>query len=151
MPGEASCLIDTNILLRLSKRDDPNHMLVKTALGALTERGADICCTPQNIAEFWNVCTRPEYRNGFGLSVGETDRALQAIERTITVLPDNEQVYRVWRVLIVRYQVSGVQVHDARLAAARTVHGISQILTFDRPDFARYANITVLHPQDVHN
>ena len=131
------------------KRSDPRHRLVKAALDALTDRGADICCTPQNISEFWNVCTRPSDRNGFGLSISEADEALQAIERTLTVLPDNEQIYRVWRALVVRHRVSGVQVHDARLAAAMQVHGISHILTLNQPDFMRYSSISVVHPQNV--
>lgn len=150
MANVPSYLLDTNILLRLSKRDDPRHGLVRTVLDTLTEQGADICCTPQNISEFWNVCTRPTDRNGFGLSILATDHALQAIERTVTILPDSEQIYRVWRGLVVRHRVSGVQVHDARLAAAMHVHGISHILTFNQPDFMHYASITVVHPQDVH-
>jgi predicted nucleic acid-binding protein len=149
MASEPSYLIDTNILLRLSKRNDPRHLLVQTALDALTEKGVEICCTPQNVSEFWNVCTRPKDRNGFGLSILETDQSLQAIERTVTVLPDNEQIYRVWRILVVRHSVSGVQVHDARLAADMHVHGISHILTLNQPDFMRYTSITTVHPQDV--
>lgn len=149
MASAPSYLLDTNILLRLSKRSDPHHRLVKAALDALTDRGADICCTPQNVSEFWNVCTRPSDRNGFGLSISETDEALRAIERTITVLPDNDQIYRVWRFLVVRHQVRGVQVHDARLAAAMRVHGISHILTLNQPDFTRYSDLSVLHPKDV--
>ena len=54
-----------------------------------------------------------------------------------------------WRVLVVRHQVSGVQVHDARLAAAMQVHGITHILTLNQPDFIRYASIFVVHPQNV--
>ncbi len=142
-------LIDTNILLRLSKRDDPLHALVQSALDALVERGSEICCTPQNISEFWNVCTRPADRNGFGLSVQETDQRLQVIERTITVLPDNERIYPEWRRLVVSHSVSGVQVHDARLAAAMHVHGVSHILTLNLPDFARCTSITAVRPENV--
>ncbi|HEV3039702.1 MAG TPA: type II toxin-antitoxin system VapC family toxin [Candidatus Angelobacter sp.] len=149
MATEPPYLVDTNILLRLSKRNDPKHNLVENALDVLTDRGAEICCTPQNISEFWNVCTRPGDRNGFGLSIEETDEALDAIERTITVLPDNERIYRIWRALVVRHRVSGVQVHDARLAAAMEVHGISHILTLNLPDFVRYSNVSVVHPQNV--
>ena len=149
MASEPPYLLDTNILLRLSKRNDPSHAMVKGALDALTERGADICCTPQNVSEFWNVCTRPSARNGFGLSIAETDEHLRAIERTVTVLSDNEQIYRVWRVLVVLHQLSGVQVHDARLAAAMQVHGITHILTLNQPDFLRYTSISVVHPQNV--
>ena len=149
MATEPSYLIDTNILLRLSKRDDPRLALVQAALDALAERGSEICCTPQNVSEFWNVCTRPADRNGFGLSIQETDQRLQVIERTITVLADNERIYPEWRRLVVRHSVSGVQVHDARLAAAMHVHGISHILTLNQPDFERYTSITVVHPQNV--
>ena len=149
MASEPPYLLDTNILLRLSKRSDPSHARVKGALDALTERGSDICCTAQNVNEFWNVCTRPSARNGFGLSIAETDEHLKAIERTVTVLADNEHIYRVWRVLVVRHQVSGVQVHDARLAAAMQVHGITHILTLNQPDFIRYTRIFVVHPQNV--
>jgi predicted nucleic acid-binding protein len=149
MATEPSYLLDTNILLRLSKRNDLWHGMIMTALDALTDRGADICCTAQNVSEFWNVSTRPSDRNGFGLSIEETDEALRAIERTVTVLPDNDQIYRRWRVLVVRHRVSGVQVHDARLAAAMQVHGISHILTLNQPDFVRYTEISVVHPQNV--
>jgi predicted nucleic acid-binding protein len=121
MASEPPYLLDTNILLRLSKRSHPSHSMVKGALDALTERGADICCTPQNVSEFWNVCTRPSAHNGFGLSIAETDEHLRAIERTVTVLADNEHIYRVWRVR--RF----IQVHDsqrgsARLRARKTGH-----------------------------
>lgn len=149
MVSDSPYLLDTNILLRLSNRRDPNHGMVKAALDALTEHGADICCTPQNVSEFWNVCTRPRDRNGFGLSIAETDEALWGIERTVTVLADSDQIYRVWRMLVVRHQVRGVQVHDARLAAAMQVYGISHILTLNNPDFARYSSIFVVHPREI--
>src|SRR5947199_307583 len=125
MANKPTYLLDTNILLRLSKKDDPNHAKVQAAVEALIENGINICCIPQNISEFWNVCTRPEDRNGFGLSIKETDDRVRAIERTMRILPDNEQIYRAWRDLVVHHEVRGVQVHDARLAAAMYVHGIS--------------------------
>jgi len=45
-----SYLIDTNILLRLSKADDPQHALVQAAPDALVEDGSEICFTPQNMS-----------------------------------------------------------------------------------------------------
>ena len=146
---EPTYLIDTNILLRLSKRDDPRHRVVQAAVDALAEKGSGFGCTPQNVSEFWNVCTRPAHRNGFGLSIDETDRRLQAIERTINVLPDNEHIYPEWRRLVVRHGVRGFQVHDARLAAAMHVHGISHILTMNQPDLVRYTDIKVVLPDGV--
>ena len=142
-------LVDTNILLRLSKEDDPHYALVQSATQALIENRAQLCYAPQNIGEFWNVCTRPASHNGFGLSIEETDARVNAVERIMTLLPDNEQIYWVWRDLVVGNSVRGVQVHDARLAAAMQIHAVSHILTLNQPDFARYTSIKVVHPRDV--
>ena len=142
-------LVDTNILLRLSKEDDPHYAVVQSATQVLIKSRAHLCYAAQNISEFWNVCTRPAMHNGFGLSIEETDARVNAIERIMTLLPDNEQVYWVWRDLVVGNSVRGVQVHDARLAAAMQVHAVSHTLTLNQPDFAHYTNIKVVHPRAV--
>jgi predicted nucleic acid-binding protein len=98
------------------------------------------------MTEFWNASTRPKERNGFGLTVEETERNAQDIERSFTFLVDTEAVYREWRRIVVQYGVSGVQVHDARLAAAMYAHGIREILTLNGSDFTRFAGITAIDP-----
>ena len=45
------CLADTNILLRLMHRGDPEHQLVRTALRLLRRRGERIFYAPQNLVE----------------------------------------------------------------------------------------------------
>ncbi|HKQ85610.1 MAG TPA: hypothetical protein VJS43_02445 [Candidatus Acidoferrales bacterium] len=62
-------------------------------------------------------------------------------------LPDGEEVYREW--FVVRYGISGVQVHDARLAAAMYVHGIIHILTLNLADFNRFDGLVAVHPQNA--
>ncbi|MFZ3329449.1 MAG: hypothetical protein WA197_02360 [Candidatus Acidiferrales bacterium] len=46
-----SCLVDTNILLRVTRGADPQHKLVDTALARLAEHGTILYYTQQNIAE----------------------------------------------------------------------------------------------------
>lgn len=145
----ASCLVDTNILLRIARRSDPQHKLVDTALARLAEQGTTLYYTHQNIAELWNAMTRPVERNGFGLSITEAEREVRVIEGGMVLLRDNEAVYREWRRIVVRYSVSGVQVHDARLAAAMYVHSVSHILTLNVADFSRFDGLTALHPDSV--
>ena len=58
-------LVDTNVLLRISQRDDPQNELVGTSIKKLFKHGSEHCFALQNIAEFWNVCTRPAERNGW--------------------------------------------------------------------------------------
>jgi len=140
-------LADTNILLRVSQRQDPNYDAIRKALHALRTAGASLYFTSQNLAEFWNVCTRPALQNGYGLSIAETDRRAALIEATFSLLPDNAQVHTEWRRLVVVHSVMGVQVHDARIVAAMLVHGITHLLTLDEHDFVRYPGITVVHPR----
>lgn len=143
-------MADTNILLRFISPSDPNHELIRNAIRYLLKRGEEVCYTSQNLAEFWNVCTRPvAARNGFGLSIEETDRRAQVIERYFTFLPDSEAVHTEWRRLVVDYRVSGVKVHDARIVASMYVHGVTQILTFNTDDFARYRDITAVDPTEI--
>jgi hypothetical protein len=48
-------LIDSNILLRIARRGNPDHVIVDAALARLAGDGAILYYTLQNIAEFWNV------------------------------------------------------------------------------------------------
>lgn len=145
----ASCLVDTNILLRMTRRSDPQHQIVDTALARLASQGIILHYTHQNIAELWNVMTRPPVRNGLGLTVAEAERQVRAIESGMSLLPDSEAVYREWRRIVVQYGVLGVQVHDARLAAAMRVHRVSHILTLNVADFSRFSVLTAVHPGSI--
>jgi|SRR5208337_3056285 predicted nucleic acid-binding protein len=142
-------LIDTNILLRISRQDDPQHQLIGNSLKELDRQGCETFFSLQNIAEFWNVCTRPAERNGYGLTIAETNHRVEYIEHKMTFLPDNEQVYSIWRQLVLSNNVRGVQVHDAHLAAIMRVYGLTYILTLNQPDFLRYVNVQAIHPSQV--
>ncbi|HXA50216.1 MAG TPA: PIN domain-containing protein [Candidatus Acidoferrum sp.] len=149
MAESDACLLDTNILLRISKRDDPQQPVIVQALNTLVERGVSLCYTSQTVAEFWNTSTRPLDRNGFGLSVADTDRLASVIERHFKFLPDSRETYDRWRALLVAHNVRGVQVHDARLAASMYVHGIRVLLTLNVQDFRRFPDLLVIHPGQV--
>lgn len=145
----AACLVDTNILLRMTRRSDPQHPIVDAALSQLASQGTILHYTHQNIAELWNAMTRPLDRNGFGLTVSEAERQVLIIEEGMSFLPDTEAVYREWRKIVVQHGILGVQVHDARLAAAMYVHQVKHILTLNAPDFVRFSGLSALHPNGV--
>jgi predicted nucleic acid-binding protein len=143
-------LADSGILLRLLERTDPQHQAVRQAVRTLRSRGDQVITSPQNAAEFWNVCTRPAAaRGGFGLTVAEADRRLRIVERLFPVLPEDPAAYTLWRRLVVFHAVQGVQVHDARLVASMQSHGVAHILTLNGADFARYPGITAIAPADL--
>lgn len=133
-------LTDTNVLLGVAHRVDARYPIVQAAVHKLWADGHELQTTSQNFSEFWNVSTRPANRNGFGRTPLEADVLLQDLERLFPLLQDSPDVYPKWRQLIVKYNVSGVQVHDARLVAAMIIHDVTHILTFNAKDFVRYAS-----------
>ena len=146
--GEA-CLLDSNILLRISKNDDPQQPIIADALKALIGQGVRLCYTSQTVAEFWNASTRPADKNGFGLTVAETDRLARVIERDFELLPDSRETHERWRALLVQHSIRGVHVNDARLAASMYVHAVNQLLTMNVRDFQRFIGLRVTHPSQV--
>jgi predicted nucleic acid-binding protein len=143
----APYLVDSNILLRWVKPDHGDYALVVSAIDAILQRGDVLCYTSQNVGEFWDGCTRPVESNGYGLTPQEADRRAKLLEDKLGLLPDSLTVHQVWRKLLVAHGVTGVQAHDARLAAAMRVHGVRLILTFNDRDFARYSGIEAIHPR----
>ncbi|MGN6370598.1 MAG: type II toxin-antitoxin system VapC family toxin [Phycisphaerae bacterium] len=140
-------LADTNVLLRLFDRADPDHAAIRNALRSLDNNGDEVVVAPQSVSELWNVCTRPiSARGGMGLSVRETDRRVRLIERSFTMLPDSMDVYKTWRRLVVDYKIEGVNVHDARLVAFMIAHQVPRLLTLNIRDFKRYSEITAYTP-----
>ena len=144
-----ACLLDSNILLRMSQRADAHYPSIRVALVTLRGLGIRLCYTSQTLGEFWNVSTRPLNHNGFGLSIAETDGIAREFDRDLDFLADSRQVHDRWRSLLVAHEVKGVQVHDARLAASMYVHDVHQLLTMNPRDFTRYRELSVIHPADV--
>src|SRR5690349_21860857 len=140
-----SVLVDTNVLLRRTQPDHPNHAVAVESVAILLAGGEAVCFTLQNIAEFWNVATRPLINNGLGFSIAVTLAEVSKIEQALMLLPDSAAIYEEWKRLVVTHNVLGSKVHDARLVAAMNVHRVRRILTFNTADFARY-EIEALHP-----
>jgi hypothetical protein len=66
--AETLYLVDSNVLLRWVKPDHSDYPLIISAIDMLLRQDVVLCYAPQNVAEFWNTCTRPVDRNGYGLS-----------------------------------------------------------------------------------
>jgi predicted nucleic acid-binding protein len=146
-PERTRILVDTNILLRAIQLENPLCAVARKALKTLHRQNLQLCVTPQNVREFWNVCTRPTDHNGLGISVAGTERRARSLDRYFTVLPDSALTYSAWRQLVAAHSVLGVKVHDAWLVAAMKTHGVSHILTFNKRDFTRYEGIECVDPE----
>ena len=125
------------------------HSAAAGALDFLFASGETVVIVPQNIAEFWNVCTRPVDHNGLGLTPSEAETEILKLEALFPLLPESPAIYHEWKRLVVTHAVSGVRVYDARLVASMNVHDVKDVVTFNTDDFHRYPGIRVLHPADL--
>jgi len=142
-------LVDTNILLRSAQ---PNHPLCSEATRAVSKlirQEHTVLFCSQNIAEFWNVATRPTDLNGLGFSHEEALQEVSNIERLLTLLPDIPAIYTAWKEVVREHRVQGVKVYDARLVATMSIYAVESILTFNTSDFKRYIKFAALHPSSV--
>jgi len=142
-------LVDTNLLLRSVEPSHPMYGDALNAIATLRVRGEQLHIVPQNLIEFWNVYTRPLERNGLGHKAAEAEAEVNRLKAFFSLLPDTAAIYQEWERLVVVYAVRGVNVHDAKLVAAMLVHGLTRVLTFNISDFARYSEITAVHPTTV--
>ena len=143
-----SVLVDTNVLLRQLQPALAQYRAAIDSVARFLDNGEVVYFTTQNIAEFWNVVTRPVTNNGLGFSVAEALAEVEKIEATLTLLPDSPAIYPEWRRLVVKHSVQGTKVHDTRLVAAMNVHGVGRILTFNGDDFTRFG-IEILDPSVI--
>ncbi|BDI34110.1 hypothetical protein CCAX7_61610 [Capsulimonas corticalis] len=143
----AYCL-DTNILLRWIEPGTPMCAQARAAVQILRSQGEDLYILPQNIVEFWNGATRPANVNGLGLTPAQADAEVGKIEALFPLLEDTPAVHTEWRKLVANCSVSGVQVHDARIAAAMLTHGVMHLLTFNVRHFNRFG-IVAISPSDL--
>ena len=142
-------LVDTNVVLRVSGPQvhlpgDCDH-----ALQRLLNRGDTLYLCTQIAIEYWSVATRPVDVNGLGLLPANAEMRLRYFETLLVWLPEPDDIGPRWRRIVNQYAVQGKKVHDARLVAFMEAHGLTHILTLNTADFARYSNLTALHPNTI--
>ena len=139
------CLIDTSVLVRLANPHDQLHSQAVEAVRQLQQRHLMPYLTPQVVAEFWNVATRPVEANGLGRDIENVINYVFALLENVYLLFDSEQSFYVWLYLVRACDVRGKQVHDARLVATMLSYGVRHLLTFNGDDFRRYVDfITII-------
>jgi len=144
-----SYAIDTNVIARSIHEGHSMQQASKDAIKVLLDRGETVCVLAQSLYEFWVIATRPLEANGFGMSATEAQIRLAEFEARLTLKTDRPEIYAEWKQLVTQHSVMGKPAHDARIAAAMKVHGITHLLTFNVGDFKRFQQITVVSPTEV--
>jgi len=142
-------LVDTNLLTRAVDTTHPQHETATKAITVLTSRGDTPCLVPQNLYEFWVVCTRPLGENGLGMTTALVLRQLNDLKQAFDLLDETPAFRPTWEALVAQYNVQGKSAHDTRLVVAMKVYGLTSILTFNKQHFVRYDGIMVLSPDEI--
>ena len=67
-------LLDTNFILRVSRKNDPMHKAADAALKWIYLNYHEPVVVPQVLYEYWVVTTRPIENNGLGSTPDDADR-----------------------------------------------------------------------------
>ena len=146
-------LLDTNLLVRLTRSTDPQAGTARAAVHKLSAARERLVIVPQNLYEFWAVATRrpggpPHGQNGLGMMPPRAGQWLRFFRRRFALLADRADLPDLWQALVEAYAVTGFRSHDLRLVAAMQSYGIPRLLTFNAADF-RSLPITVVDPATV--
>lgn len=138
--------VDTNILVYAHRGDSSHHAPAKGQLHRLAGSGEPWAIPWPCIHEFYSIVTHPKVYDP------PTTRAhaLQQIEAwleapSLHLLAEDESHWDRLKTLIVRGQVAGPRVHDARIAALCLAHGVQTLWTADR-DFRRFPELSTSNP-----
>jgi predicted nucleic acid-binding protein len=143
-------LLDTNLLIRMTRPVDPKCGIARAAVTTYRARGERLIVVPQNLYEFWAVATRPAGappagRNGLGMAPIQAGQWLRFFRRRFLLLPDRPDLSDLWQALVEAHAVTGFRAHDARLVAAMQSYGMTGLLTFNGADF-RGLPVAILDP-----
>lgn len=144
----AQYVLDTNVLLRAAAPKSAHHAAAVDSVKRLLAEGNEVLLAPQVLVEFWSVATRPVEVNGYGWPAKEAESKVAELLRQFPLLPETPAVFPEWLRLVRQHGTTGKQVHDARLVALLSVHGVPHLLTFNTADFQRYGTLAV-SPEQV--
>ncbi len=139
-------VLDATVLLRLADPQSPLHAAAAAAVRTAAVAYGRPATVPQAVYEFWVVATRPLAQNGHGLTVPGCVARLDPLLARFPVLPDPPGLFGEWRRLVALHDCKGKPAHDARVAAALSLHGLTHLVTFNRADFARFPHVVVIDP-----
>ena len=138
--------VDTNILVYAHRGDSPWHAKALDAVRELAEGSAAWGLLWPCVHEFLAVVTHPRiYQPPTTL-----ERALAQVDAwlespTVVALGEAEGYWTALREAVLAGQVVGPMVHDARVAALCSTHGVRQLWSADR-DFSRFSSVNVVNP-----
>lgn len=138
--------VDTNVLVYAHRADGPWHTEAAAAVKTLAEGRAAWALPWPCIHEFLAIVTHPKIFN----PPTPTPKALAQVDAwlaspSVVLLGESAGYWGELRAMVSAGKVTGPRVHDARIAALCTHHGVIELWTADR-DFSRFPSLRTHNP-----
>jgi uncharacterized protein len=138
--------LDSNFLVYAHREDSPWHDLAYSRIVELAEGQAPWAIPWPCIHEFLAIVTHPRIYAPPSPLTKAIDQVEAWMESpSLVLLSESENYWDQLRTVLQAGRVSGVQVHDARVATVCQQHGVSELWTVDR-DFGRFPGLKVRNP-----
>jgi hypothetical protein len=138
--------IDTNILVYAHRQDSEFHPRAARCLSDLAEGRAAWAIPWPCLHEFLAIVTHPRIYNPptpLTAALNQIDAWLES--PSLVLLSETELHWYALRTLVEASQVTGARIHDARVAALCSQHGVQELWSVDR-DFGRFAGVSAVNP-----
>jgi predicted nucleic acid-binding protein len=140
------CLIDTNVLIYATLRNDSRFAAARRVLEAARDREFAAFITVQNLAEMYPNLTGPKSKPPDSPAVARTK--IQSISglRYLEILPITVQVIEKALELCEARQIKKQDYFDMQLVAAMLLESIPTIVTENAGDFSGIDGISAINP-----
>lgn len=138
--------VDTNLLVYAHRKDSGWHEPAARCVRELAQGRAAWAIPWPCLHEFYAVVTHPRiYRPATDVDLALDQVAAWLESPSVVLLSEGESYAGELARIVGRARVTGAQVHDARVAALCSTHGVRELWTADR-DFSRFPDLTVRNP-----
>jgi len=138
--------VDSNLLVYSHREDSPWHDSAYTCIAELAEGQALWAIPWPCIHEFLAIVTHPRIYDPptpLENAISQVDAWMES--PSLLLLTESEDYWQQLQSLLQSGKVCGPQVHDARIAALCSYHGVAELWTADR-DFGRFPKLKVRNP-----
>jgi len=138
--------VDTNILVYAHRSDAPFHEAAASAVRALAEGSSPWAIPWPCVHEFLAKVTHARIFKQPSPLANAVDQVAEWLRSPMArAIDEPEGYFEVFSKTVLDSQVVGAKVHDARIAALCSAHGVTELWSADR-DFSRFSALRVRNP-----
>ncbi len=138
--------VDSNLLIYAHREESPWHEAAAARLTELAEGKAAWAIPWPCLHEFFAIVTHPKIYDPPTPLDTALDQVSAWLEAPgVVLLSEAEGFWEELRGVLAAGRVTGLQVHDARVAALCQLYGVEELWTADR-DFGRFPNLKTRNP-----